>query len=108
MIGMAFHVDTALHIKGLEDILQTLLNATRKHCCRSSTTNIKGSNRPITNHLRIEVNLSFNSVCVSLCYIRIINLFVIRAVRTYLLTKRDVKLKPEFINVLEFYPQILK
>ncbi len=94
---MAFHMYVALHIEDFKDMIENLIKATIEHCCRCSATNVKGGHRLTANHLRIDINLFYNRFCVPFCYLRMINLLVVRAVRADLTAEGNMEIKTEFV-----------
>jgi len=99
IIGMALQVYIALHIEGLKDVSQNLVEPAIEHGGGGSATDVKGSYRLIANQLRIDVNLFLNSVGIPFRYLRVINLFVVRAVRADLAAEGDMEIKAEFVKM---------
>ena len=94
-------MDITLHIKIPKDMLQNLVEAAIKHRCRRPATDVKRGYRLIAKKTRIEVNFLFDGSCIHFSRLRLINLLVVWAVRTYLSAERNMKIESKFTDILK-------
>ena len=108
-------MDAALHVEGGIDALQDALQAAIQHGGWCSAANIKGGYRPVSNQVCIDANFfdhhfllqpftfaMYHHFSIPLRNPRLINHFVVGAVRANLAAERNMQIEAERIDFLNF------